>query len=439
MPDFAQGLPDKNNKGNAAALPLDTVLTLVRQLHKAKRAGTHEDLRIGTPSGLESWALPKLLPVAEGERRLAIPQPVHRWSYKDFEGRLGHGYGEGTVEKLEESPVIIVKNTPNHMMWTRGNTERPVMYDMIRTGNGNWLMGVKPYKVPTAVADYEKEHFRAMPVDAALALLATASGAAATKKIDGAGALAALGKDGIRVFGIRNRKDGSKPEYTDYIGQHMRMVTVPDELQGKVLRGELYGMRQGRAIPPQELSGMLNSTLANAAWKRLGDGTKLQFAATALHEDGTDNYDEGAVRAAVERLGHPAIHTLRRYTGAEAKDIVRAMRKGLDRLTNEGLVVHVPGKRPIKAKLTEDHDVVISAIHPAATGGGGDIAGSFSYAAAPGGRILGSVGSGMSRETAADMLRNKDKYIGRTAKVTANGAYESGALRAPRFIGLRED
>ena len=63
--DFAPGLPSKNDRGNTQRLPLDTILTLVRQRHNADRAGLHEDLRIGDPGGLESWAVPKFLPLVE--------------------------------------------------------------------------------------------------------------------------------------------------------------------------------------------------------------------------------------------------------------------------------------------------------------------------------------------------------------------------------------
>ena len=73
--DYAPGLPSRDKYGDIGILPVDDVATLVRQRHKADRAGLHEDLRIGTPSGLLSWAVPKELP--EGpEKRRAVRQPV---------------------------------------------------------------------------------------------------------------------------------------------------------------------------------------------------------------------------------------------------------------------------------------------------------------------------------------------------------------------------
>lgn len=78
------GLPDRRYYGNLQWLKPEEVYTLLRQLHNAKRAGKHTDVRIGSPDfGLFSWAAPKDLPM-EGQKRLLITQPLHTWAYKDF-------------------------------------------------------------------------------------------------------------------------------------------------------------------------------------------------------------------------------------------------------------------------------------------------------------------------------------------------------------------
>ena len=96
----APGLPDRSNYGDISRLQPGLIATLVRQRHDAARAGVHEDFRIGTPAGLYSWAVPKFIPEVENLKRLAVQQPVHQWDYKDFQGRLGRGYGKGLVSKL---------------------------------------------------------------------------------------------------------------------------------------------------------------------------------------------------------------------------------------------------------------------------------------------------------------------------------------------------
>lgn len=434
--DFAPGLPSKTDKGNPSRLPIDTILTLVRQRHDADRAGLHEDLRIGDPGGLESWAVPKFVPLVQNSKHLAIQQPVHRFSYKDFQGRIGKGYGSGTVTKIEESPVILTKNSPNHIMWTRGDSKDAPTYDMIRTKNGNWLLSIKKPGQPDKVKTYTKEHFKSVPMDKIPELIE--NGAVAYEKIDGAGAIATLGKDGVRVFGIRPNKDGLKPEYTDYFGAGLRQVKVPEDLYGTMLRGEVYGTHAGKAISANEIAGLLNSTLRNATYKRQGDGIKLMLAALAVN-NGQDDYDNEKVHGIVDRLGVSNIHALKPYSGKDVLELAKRMQQGRDSLTSEGLVLHQPGKRPVKAKFTDDSDVIIRDIFPAEQKSGIPRAGGFKYSLPDNDAIVGNVGSGMDHKMLQDMLRNPDAYIGRTARITSQEQYPSGAYRAPRFVAMKED
>ena len=61
------------------------------------------------------------------------------------------------------------------------------------------------------------------------------TGAQATVKIDGAGALAILKTHGIDVYGINKDKYGNAIRYTDLIGG-LRDIPVPKPLVGTVLR-----------------------------------------------------------------------------------------------------------------------------------------------------------------------------------------------------------
>lgn len=432
--DYAPGLPSRDNYGDIGILPVDDVATLVRQRHKADRAGLHEDLRIGTPSGLLSWAVPKELP--EGpEKRLAVRQPVHTWSYKDFQGRLGHGYGKGTVEKVEETPVVILKRSPSHIMFTRGDRKNAPIYNLVQTRDKNWLLSIKQENQPAQIKSYSKEHFKSIPIDDVAALIST--GSAISPKIDGAGALAYLGKGGISVYGIRNDKRGLKPEYTDYIGG-LRGVQVPKDLRGTILRGEVYGEQQGRSIPPNELAGILNSNLTTAVNKRRADGIKLLLGALAVNKDGTDIYDPLAIQLITKRLGAQPIVAIPTYKGQDALRLLSSIRSGQLPLTGEGVVVHQAGKRPVKAKLTDDYDVVIDNIFPAQTQTG-TRAGGFHYSIPNTRKTVGKVGTGFTHVMLSDMLRNPKNYIGRTARISAQGQYPSGAYRAPVFISLKED
>ena len=434
MADFAPGLPKKYRQGSITDLQPDAFSTLVQQLHDARRAGKHVDLRIGGPSGLLSWAMPKGMPEVPGEKRLAIRQPVHRFAYKDFEGMLPEGYGHGQVTKLEESPVVILKATPTHLMFTRGNKRNAPIYDMIATKGDSWIVTIRRENEPPVVQRWKKEHFKSVPMEQVPDMID--AGAAVSSKIDGAGVLAYLGKHGIEAYGIRPDKEGKHPSYTDVIGG-LRSFNVPEELQGKLLRGEVYGVQNGKPIHPTQLSALLNSTLANAVDKKQKSGTRLLIAALAVNKDGVDDYTAD-MKAVTDKLKHPAIHSLPLYTGEAAKQLVAAIKAGEFPLTREGVVLHQAGKRPLKSKNIDDYDVVIRDIFKADTDRG-DMAGGFTYSYPDSDEVIGNVGTGFTTADRIDMWQHPENWIGRTARVHSQEQLPSTALRAPGFVALKAD
>ena len=77
---------------------------LVIQEHDAVKAGLHWDIRfedeINGEKILRSFAVPKHRLPNKKEQLLAIQVEDHPWSYRNFEGHLGEGYGEGDVKMI---------------------------------------------------------------------------------------------------------------------------------------------------------------------------------------------------------------------------------------------------------------------------------------------------------------------------------------------------
>jgi DNA ligase D-like protein (predicted ligase)/DNA ligase D-like protein (predicted 3'-phosphoesterase) len=127
-------------KGKGAAGPSGT--SFVVHEHRARHL--HWDLRIERDGVLKSWAVPKGIPEAPGEKHLAVATEDHPLEYLTFEGTIPEGeYGAGTE-------AIWDTGTYETLHWDEGKIEvvfhgnrlsgRYVLVRFRRAGEKDWLI-----------------------------------------------------------------------------------------------------------------------------------------------------------------------------------------------------------------------------------------------------------------------------------------------------------
>lgn len=202
------------------------------------------------------------------------------------------------------------------------------------------------------------------------------------------------------------------------------------------------------AIPPQELGGILNATLMESIRKQRAQRVAMRNALFDIYSYGTKPvprnlpYPErvAMIREVLKHLPADRFHLPRLASNPEEqRKLWEDIRTGKNLRTREGVVVWKDGK-PRKVKLTADSDVYITGVFPQVTGPlKGKVAGGFAYSLEPGGKTVGRVGTGFNADTKQQMWNSPDQFVGRKARINAQGQFPSGAWRAPSYISLHED
>ena len=101
----------KTPEPDAATAKQKTGHRFVVQKHDASRL--HYDFRLEMEGTLKSWAVPKGMPFAHGEKHLAVQVEDHPLAYIDFEGTIPEGqYGGGTVMVWDQGTFEPLSKTP---------------------------------------------------------------------------------------------------------------------------------------------------------------------------------------------------------------------------------------------------------------------------------------------------------------------------------------
>src|SRR5215831_13915194 len=95
----------------------------VVQRHDARRL--HYDVRLERDGALQSWAVPKGVPLEPGSQHLAVHVEDHPLDYAEFEGEIPAGeYGAGTVEIWDHGTYELVEEKKNGGLTVRLKGER---------------------------------------------------------------------------------------------------------------------------------------------------------------------------------------------------------------------------------------------------------------------------------------------------------------------------
>lgn len=453
----AVGIPDTTNYGELDALQPGQIYDLSIQRHIADRAGEHYDFRIGNDKiHLLSWAIPKAQLPDPGKRVLAVQQPLHEYSYRDFEGEIRSGYGKGTVKLEKLGKVLITDKTPDRIYLTVISDRYPSRYVLLKPQSSkdrDWLL---INNTPAKPIDYEKIHMNSLAGEELPAFLDKNRNQKiyASPKIDGAHVLVVIQDGKIEVFSYRISKvHGGNILHTERLFTIRPKTDLPERFDGTILKGELYAVQPDkdgdRVIPVNQLSALLNSSIYRTYNLAKRDNVKFRVGLFDIYRYGKQLIDPETVdyRSRLQMVGealkglNPEIfHVVEPVSQPEQiLALWDAIKSGKHPLTSEGIVLYPDKGLPLKVKTFQERDVYIREILPGQGKYAGTHAGGFTYSLTPNGPIVGHVGTGFSDDLRKELWENKDDFIGRRARVKFQEQLPSGALRAPVFLALHED
>jgi len=395
---------------------------LVIQDHKADRAGGHLDIRLDIGNRAISFATRKGLPKEVGVPVMMFRQPDHTVSYMDWEGDIPKGeYGAGKVTKAFDAPVVL-KAGNDHIHMTIPSGDNKGTYVFMRKGEVDWMV----------VRKKDMERFwEDRPSYKEIDKIDDESKYIASEKLDGAHFLATINPNGIAFTSQRKSVNGDLLPREDKV-PHLRDLKLPKKYHGMTLRGELWHDKGFNYT-----SGILNSAEPKAVEKQKQIGA-LRFAPFRIAKgpNGEESLPYEEQLKVIKEMSDPLPHffdpPVQPTTSIKAFFDEIGMKKG------EGAVLVDKATGSFyKMKHRYDYDLLIADIIP----------GQGKYAESAGalllkdktGRIVGKVGTGLTDSMRVELLRNKNKYIGKQLVKVESRKPLKGQLREPSFLGFTTD
>jgi DNA ligase D-like protein (predicted ligase)/DNA ligase D-like protein (predicted polymerase)/DNA ligase D-like protein (predicted 3'-phosphoesterase) len=109
-------------------------------IHKHRATRLHYDVRLERDGALPSWAVPRGLPTAKGDRRLAVRTEDHPLEYGSFEGTIPEGnYGAGEVRIFDDGWYEPIEWTDAKVSFRLHGRRYPGLeYHLVKTRT-DWL------------------------------------------------------------------------------------------------------------------------------------------------------------------------------------------------------------------------------------------------------------------------------------------------------------
>jgi len=237
----------------------------VVQLHEAKRAGPHYDLRLMIKGRGISFAIPKHRMPEVGENLLAVLQPDHIEEYFDFEGTIPDGQkGAGSVEIIAAGEVDILNCDEGKLVFEIPDGPVSGRYVVIMTGGGprgdHAIVRSFPPVIEQAVKPQVRLFGKRSEDYFSKAVQAQEDGHVLEEKVDGACAGWWVDKEGrAELSGPRlSKRDGKPIRYTHKLPK-LRADLAKANLKNQSGQGELWHRRG-----PNFVAAVLNSSPTRA-------------------------------------------------------------------------------------------------------------------------------------------------------------------------------
>ena len=431
-------------------------------IHKHRATRLHYDLRLERDGALPSWAIPRGLPVALGDKRLAVRTEDHPLEYGAFEGTIPEGhYGAGEVRIFDDGMYELVEWTDTKVSFRlRGRRYPGLEYHLVKTRT-DWLVFLASHQDAPLVAlppslqpmlaeggyqPFDDPTWRFEP------------------KLDGIRCLANLSTDLTRLV-TRTGRDVT-PQYPDLHMIHELVNEVNAVIDGEIVAFDEEGRNSFEAL--QQRMNLANEREIKRAAKQV---PVALVAFDLLWLDGRDvtglklEERRGLLEAIAEEDARLQVVT---YVDGRGTQLTQAARS----LGLEGVVAkrkgsrYQPGKRSAdwrKIKLTNTQDCVILGWTPGQGGRAGTF-GALLVGAYDRGELrwVGQVGTGFTDrmlERLMDLLSplesaapaSEDPELAAVKGATfveprlvcvveyLEITKSTGKMRAPSFKGLRDD